>query len=185
MGQSHFNPRSKALFKPKDANLVRLSNIGMVLGGAAVLAAVHTWGLAMVVKVYLIPQCICNFYLTSITFMQHTHPDVPHFGPDEWTWLRGAISTIDRTMGPFIDSKLHHIADAHVAHHVFSDMPFYGAKLATPYIKEHLGEYYKSQMDSEVMGSKYLGWLNDYYKMQKASVTVGQTSSEDTFFWFH
>merc|ERR1719198_1624064 len=110
-GQSHFNPRSKALFKPKDANLVRLSNIGMVLGGAAVLAAVHTWGLAMVVKVYLIPQCICNFYLTSITFMQHTHPDVPHFDSDEWTWLRGAISTIDRTMGPFIDSKLHHIAD--------------------------------------------------------------------------
>ena len=35
------------------------------------------------------------------------------------------------------------------------------------------------------MGSKYLGWLNDYYKMQKASVSVGQTSSEDKFFWFH
>eukprot|EP00966_Prymnesium_polylepis_P314884 7275899-Prymnesium_polylepis.1 len=37
-----------------------------------------------------------------------------------------------------------------VAHHIFSDMPFYGAKLATPYIKEHLGPYYKSSMDAKV-----------------------------------
>jgi len=184
-GQSHFDPRSKALFKPKDATLVRLSNLGMVVGLAGVVAAISTFGLATVVMVYLIPQMGCNFYLTSITFMQHTHPDVPHFGSDEWTWMRGAVSTIDRTMGPFIDSKLHHIADSHVAHHIFSDMPFYGAKKATPYIKEHLGVYYKSVLDSEVLGSKYLGWLSDYYKMQKASVSCGQTSSENTFFWFH
>jgi len=183
-GQSHFNPGSKALFKPKDASLVRLSNLGMLAGAALVVSCMHTFGVATVFKVYLVPQMICNFYLTSITFMQHTHPDVPHFGSEEWTWLRGAISTIDRTMGDFVDAKLHHIVDSHVAHHIFSDMPFYGAKLATPYIKEHLGPYYKSSMDAKMAGSSYLGWLADYYRMQKASVSVGH-SAEDNFWWFN
>jgi len=182
-GQSHFNPKSKALFRPKDRHLVLLSNLGMLLGLAGVCGSIATWGLATVVKVYLIPQTICNFYLTSITFMQHTHPDVPHFDGDDWTWLRGAISTIDRSMGDFIDSKLHHICDSHVAHHIFSDMPFYGAKEATPYIKEHLGVYYKSVTESKVAGSKYLGWLADYYWSQKRSVVVGK--GEEGFFWFH
>jgi len=148
------------------------------------LASIHSFGFLTVLKVYLIPQSICNFYLTSITFMQHTHPDVPHFGENEWTWLRGAVSTIDRTMGSFVDSKLHHIVDSHVAHHIFSDMPFYGAKAATPYIKEHLGQYYKSSLDSKTCGSSYLGWLSDYYTMQKASVSVGE-SAEDNFWWFN
>ena len=41
---------------------------------------------------------ITNFYLCAITYLQHTHPDVPHFDDEHWTWLRGALSTIDRTM---------------------------------------------------------------------------------------
>jgi len=36
-------------------------------------------------------------------------------------------------MGPWVDGKLHHIVDSHVVHHLFPDMPFYGAKEATPY----------------------------------------------------
>jgi len=48
--------------------------------------------------IYLVPQTICNFYLCAITFMQHTHADVPHFEGSDWTWLRGALSTIDRKL---------------------------------------------------------------------------------------
>ena len=40
-------------------------------------------------RCYLLPQMITNHYLTSITFMQHTHPDVPHFNDEHWNWLRG------------------------------------------------------------------------------------------------
>lgn len=95
---------------------------------------------------------------------------------DEWTWLRGALSTVDRSMGNFVDSKLHHIVDSHVVHHIFSDMPFYGAKEATPYVKEHLGTYYKA------VQTGYVGYWNDYYWNMKESVVVKE--NEVDHFWY-
>ena len=143
-----------------------------------------TWGTIAFIRSYLIPQMITNFYLCAITFMQHTHPDVPHFDDDQWTWLRGALSTIDRTMGPFADMKTHYIVPSHVVHHIFSDMPFYGAMEATPYVKAHLGKYYKSAMAKPILGSEYLGYWRDFYLAMKSSVSVGREEGSE-FFWFH
>ena len=184
LGQSHFNPKSKALFKKKDANYVRASNVGLMLCLAACGLGIYTWGTIAFVRSYLIPQMITNFYLCAITFMQHTHPDVPHFDDDQWTWLRGALSTIDRTMGPFADMKTHYIVPSHVVHHIFSDMPFYGAMEATPYVKAHLGKYYKSAMAKPILGSEYLGYWRDFYLAMKSSVSVGREEGSE-FFWFH
>ncbi len=182
-GQSHFSPKSKALFKPKEQAYVMYSNYGMVAALAVIGACVQKWGFAAIFFNYLVPQTIANFYLCAITFMQHTHTDVPHFNGGEWTWLRGALSTIDRSMGWFVDMKLHHITDSHVVHHVFSDMPFYGAKAATPYVKKHLGIYYKDCTNSKLAGSSYLGYWRDFYQNMRTSVVVGQ--GEDGFMWFH
>ena len=184
LGQSHFNPRSKALFKRKDADYVRISNVGMAFAIAACAVGMHTWGLLAFVRSYLIPQMICNFYLCSITFMQHTHPDVPHFDDSQWTWLRGALSTIDRTMGPFADMKTHYICSSHVVHHIFSDMPYYGAIEATPYVAAHLGKYYKRAYPEKLFGSEYLGYWRDYYKASRNAVCVGR-DEEDECYWFH
>ena len=182
-GMSHFNPKAKALFKKKDANYVRASNVGVVFALALVALAVHNFGLGEVARTYIVPQMIANFYLCMITFMQHTHPDVPHFNDDEWTWLRGAFSTIDRTMGPLADYKTHYIVPSHVAHHIFSDMPYYGAMEATPYIKAHLGKYYKEAMAEPVLGSQYLGYLRDFYHAMAKAVTV-QNEEGNAFLWF-
>ena len=181
-GQSHFSPSSRALFKAKDANLVRASNLGMIACLAVLAKCVSVWGFSAVFFNYLVPQTICNFYLCAITFMQHTHESVPHFNSEEWTWLRGALSTIDRSMGSHVDWRLHHIVDSHVVHHIFSDMPFYGAKAATPYVKEHLGIYYKSNLGSKVLGSEYLGYWKDFYSSMSRAVVVGV--GEDNFMWF-
>jgi len=182
-GQSHFNPKAKALFKKKDANYVRASNVGVWFALALVGLAIHNYGFLEVMRTYGVPQMIANFYLCMITFMQHTHPDVPHFEDSEWTWLRGAVSTIDRTMGPLADYKTHYITSSHVAHHIFSDMPYYGAQEATPYIKAYLGKYYKEAMAEPVCGSQYLGYLRDFYTSMKASVTV-QMEKDNGFLWF-
>jgi omega-6 fatty acid desaturase (delta-12 desaturase) len=183
-GQSHFNPHAKALFKPKDRNYVRASNVGMFLTFAALALAVKNCGFFAVAMAYWVPQIGANFYLAAITFMQHTHPDVPHFEDEDWTWLRGAISTIDRSMGPFADYKTHYIVSSHVAHHIFSEMPYYGALEATPYIKKHLGQYYKSALPKPMLGSEFLGYWRDFYLMMQASVTVGKEPEEDGFLWF-
>ena len=134
-------------------------------------------------RYYIVPQMIANFYLAMITFMQHTHPDVPHFQDDEWTWLRGAVSTIDRSMGPFADYKTHYIVPSHVVHHIFSDMPYYGAMEATPYVKAHLGKYYKAKMPEPVLGSVYLGFWRDFYWGMRTAVTVQPEAGSD-FLWF-
>jgi len=184
LGQSHFNPGAKALFKKKDANYVRASNVGMVVAAAVLGCIIRQVGFGNVFFYYGVPQMIANFYLCMITFMQHTHPDVPHFNDDEWTWLRGAVSTIDRSMGPLADMKTHYITTSHVAHHIFSDMPYYGAEEATPYIKAHLGKYYKASMAEPVLGSTYLGYLNDFFHALRDAVTVGAEPGEHGFMWF-
>jgi len=182
LGQSHFNPNSRALFKKKDANYVRASNVGMALAFLGIGIAIKTFGFWNVFFYYQIPQMEANFYLAMITLMQHTHPDVPHFEDEQWTWLRGALSTVDRSMGPIGDYLTHHIVDSHVVHHTFSDMPYYGAKAATPYVKEYLGKYYKESMPKPVLGSQYLGYLKDFYDVLQTTVSVQK--EEDGYLWF-
>merc|ERR1712146_643572 len=89
----------------------------------------------------------------------------------------------DRSMGPFADYKTHYIVPSHVAHHIFSDMPYYGAMEATPYIKAYLGKYYKEAMPEPVLGSTYLGYLRDFYVAMNQAITVGYEEGNN-FMWF-
>jgi len=57
-----------------------------------------------------------------ITLLQHTHKSLPHYDDKEWDWLRGALCTVDRSFGPFLNVMHHHIADTHVSHHLFSQV---------------------------------------------------------------
>jgi omega-6 fatty acid desaturase (delta-12 desaturase) len=91
---------------------------------------------------YGIPYLITNNNLVLITFLQHTDVFMPHFRAKEWNWLRGALCTVDRNFGFFMNRALHHITDTHVCHHLFSKMPFYHAEEATVHIKRVLGAYY-------------------------------------------
>lgn len=74
--------------------------------------------------------------------LQHTHPKLPHYRDAEWDWLRGALATVDRDYGFVLNHLHHHIADTHVAHHLFSQMPHYHAQEATEAIRPVLGPYY-------------------------------------------
>ena len=51
-------------------------------------------------QVYIVPYLIVNLWLVMITLLQHTHPSLPHYNDSEWEWLRGALSTVDRSYGP-------------------------------------------------------------------------------------
>ena len=75
LGQSHFNPAAKALFKKKDANYVRASNIGMMISLAAMAIGGYTYGAVALIRSYLIPQMICNFCA------RHAAPSARHALP--------------------------------------------------------------------------------------------------------
>lgn len=115
---NHFNPYSP-IFQPSERFGVLLSDLGLavVLSGLGMLG--NTFGWVWLFKTYGIPYLIVNFWLVLITFLQHTNPRLPHYHDDEWDWLRGALSTVDRDYG-FLNTIFHHITDTHVVHHLFS-----------------------------------------------------------------
>ncbi|KAJ3020339.1 Delta(12)-fatty-acid desaturase [Thoreauomyces humboldtii] len=137
---SHFRPTSP-IFEPKQWFQVVLSDIGVALTIALLCVAGHIWGSAAVIKFYVMPYLNVNAWLVLITFLQHTDPQVPHYTDKTWDYLLGAISTVDRDYG-ILNHFFHHIADTHVAHHIFPTMPHYHAVEATRHIKEFLGKYY-------------------------------------------
>ncbi|KAL4436995.1 hypothetical protein ABPG75_004134 [Micractinium tetrahymenae] len=139
---NHFDPWSP-IFSKRERIEVAVSDVALVavLYGLRQLAATMGW--AWLVKTYVIPYLIVNFWLVTITLLQHTHPELPHYSDDEWDWLRGALATVDRNYGRLLNTLHHHIADTHVAHHLFSTMPHYHAQEATQALKPVLGDYYR------------------------------------------
>jgi len=51
------------------------------------------------------------------TFLHHSDPTIPHYRKNAWTFLRGAVATVDRPLlgwaGRFF---FHNISHDHVAH---------------------------------------------------------------------
>eukprot|EP00126_Sphaerothecum_destruens_P005750 Sdes_comp19019_c0_seq1m9565 len=138
---SHFNPNS-VLFSSKQAHLVILSDLGFVGALFVIGYFTYQYGLWVIFKLYFLPLLVTNANLVCLTYLQHTHTQIPHFRTKEWTWLRGALCTVDRNYGWFINMCHHHISDTHICHHIFSQIPHYHAEEATAAIKPILGKYY-------------------------------------------
>jgi len=139
-GTNHFNPSAR-MFKPSDRRDVLVSDVGLLLTLGAITYFSFQYSFITVFKLYIGAYLWNNFWLVLITYLQHTDLRIPHFRGEEWNFIRGALSTIDRNYGIF-NVLFHHIGDTHVAHHLFSQMPHYHAQEATMYLKKVLGKYY-------------------------------------------
>ncbi|KAJ1332144.1 hypothetical protein BSLG_008963 [Batrachochytrium salamandrivorans] len=137
---THFTPNS-VIFTEKNRPFVLLSDLGIFLVLGIIGLCAHRYGALNVFMYYGVPYLVVNFWLVAITFLQHTDPIIAHYRGEEWSFLRGALSTIDRDYGIF-NHFHHHIGDTHVVHHLFSTLPHYHAEEATEAIKEFLGKYY-------------------------------------------
>lgn len=139
---NHFDPWSPIFSKRERAEIV-ISDVALVSVVFGLFKAGEAWGWAWLAKTYGVPYLIVNFWLVMITLLQHTHPSLPHYTDSEWDWLRGALATVDRNYGWLLNTLHHHIADTHVVHHLFSQMPHYHAQEATEAVKPLLKEYYQ------------------------------------------
>jgi len=134
----HFRPSSKLFPSNRGWDTrVFLSTVGCLATLAGLYLLGEEVGHSKVAMMYWPAYLWNNFWLVLYTWLQHTAPDLPHFGEDEWTWVRGALCTIDRPYGPF-DWMHHHIGSTHVAHHLFSYLPCYHAQEATAALKAFL-----------------------------------------------
>jgi len=109
--------------------------VAITLSALAFASRAH--GVKAVAVLYGVPYLWTNFWLVLYTWLQHTDVTVPHYGDEDWTWVKGALCTIDRPYGIF-DWMHHHIGSTHVCHHVFSMMPCYHAVEATKHLKAYL-----------------------------------------------
>ncbi|NJL91795.1 MAG: fatty acid desaturase [Coleofasciculaceae cyanobacterium SM2_1_6] len=137
---SHFSP-SSPLFRPSEKGDVLTSS---VLWGAMIIflgLLTYQFGWLFLIKYYLMPYIIFVVWLDLVTFLHHTEADIPWYRGDDWYFLKGALSTIDRDYGWF--NAIHHHIGTHVAHHIFLNIPHYHLQEATTAIKPILGDYYR------------------------------------------
>lgn len=119
LADSHFWPTS-ALFRPEEWHLILASDIGIGMALLGLWYASTKFGLTAVMLLYVMPYMWVNHRIVAITYLHHTHPDVPKYEPEAWTFLKGATATIDRELGFGGKHLIHNIAEFHVIHHLFS-----------------------------------------------------------------
>ncbi|MCU0570257.1 MAG: fatty acid desaturase [Oculatellaceae cyanobacterium Prado106] len=142
---SHFLP-SSPLFRPSERQDVLTSTIlwSLMLGFLGVLT--YQMGWVFMIQYYWMPYIVFIVWLALVTLLHHTDTDIPWYRGDDWYFLKGALSTIDRDYG-FVN-PIHHNIGTHVAHHIFLGIPHYHLKTATQAIKPILGDYYRSSNES-------------------------------------
>jgi len=137
----HYDPYGP-IYNDRERVEIFISDAGILAVTYGLYRLAVAKGLGWVLCVYGGPLLVVNAFLVLITYLQHTHPSLPHYDSSEWDWLKGALATVDRDYG-ILNKVFHNITDTHVAHHLFSMMPHYHAMEATKAIKPILGDYYQ------------------------------------------
>lgn len=117
-GRSHFAPWS-GVFRKSEAPYIAISDIGLglVLYGLYLVSGVV--GVKTTILLYLQPYLWVHHWLVAITYLHHTDEDVPHYDPQSWTFVKGALATVDREFGFTGKHLFHGIIEFHVVHHLF------------------------------------------------------------------
>ncbi|KAJ7210037.1 hypothetical protein GGX14DRAFT_534816 [Mycena pura] len=139
---AHFSP-SSVLFKKSDYNKIIASNIGLVAIGSVLVRYSMNNGAASLLMHYVVPSQLCHHWIVLITYLQHSDPTLPHYRAGKWTWLRGALATVDRPILGWVGRVfLHNVSHDHTGHHIFPSVPFYNQPVVTETLKTVLGADY-------------------------------------------
>jgi fatty acid desaturase len=139
-----FKPFSGALFGRRWNRRVLGSSAGVLCALAVLVGWAIAAGNPMVpLALYAGPYLVCNAWLVTYTWMQHTNHDIPHYDQTEWSFVRGAFCSVDRPYGVVFDTLHHRIGSTHVAHHLNAGIPHYRAKAATAAIADAFPEFYR------------------------------------------
>jgi len=145
---SHYDP-SCDLFQPSERRMV-LTSDAFMLGMLGVLAACTAkLGFLSMLNLYVLPYWIFVVWLDVVTYLHHhgtTEEKMPWYRGEEWSYLRGGLTTLDQDFGIF--NKIHHNIETHVVHHLFPQMPHYNLVEATNAAKEVMGPYYREPKPS-------------------------------------
>ncbi|CAN6325565.1 unnamed protein product [Urochloa humidicola] len=143
---SHFLPSSD-LFTPKERGDVMVSTTCWSIMLASLLAMTCAFGPIQVLKMYGVPYLVFVMWLDLVTYLHHHgNHDLPWYRGEEWSYLRGGLTTVDRDYGWI--NNIHHDIGTHVIHHLFPQIPHYHLVEATKAARPVLGRYYREPQKS-------------------------------------
>ncbi|HMX55728.1 MAG TPA: fatty acid desaturase [Leptospiraceae bacterium] len=142
---SHFLPGSD-LFRPSEKWDVLTSTLlwGIFFAGLCVVG--WKFGIVFLAKFYIAPYFVFVVWLDLVTFLHHTAPDVPWYRGEAWNFVRGNLSSVDRSYGIF--EWFHHNIGTHMVHHLFIGIPHYKLREATSHMAPFLGDLYRKSDES-------------------------------------
>lgn len=148
---SHYDPNNTNLFAPSEKNMVLTSNAFMIAMLGVIGAATYALGFGAVFSLYWVPYWMFVVWLDVVTYLHHhgssdENEKMPWYRGEEWSYLRGGLTTIDRDYGIF--NKIHHDIGTHVVHHLFPQIPHYNLEEATEAAKPVFGPYYREPVKS-------------------------------------
>ncbi|KAJ5611494.1 hypothetical protein N7528_008599 [Penicillium herquei] len=153
---NHFNPTSP-LFGSGEFSSVIISDIGTGMMAAGIYLLAKEFGFKVMILLYVIPWFWVNHWIeVATTYLQHNHPSVPRYEKSSWTFMKGALATVDRDLGWLGRFFLHNIVDFHVVHHLFPQIPFYHTKEATQAIIPVLRSRYREDKSSSFLKSLWM-----------------------------
>ncbi|MQM01685.1 hypothetical protein Taro_034440 [Colocasia esculenta] len=169
---SHFNPYSD-LFSPSD----RADVVTSTLCWTAMALLLARWTCAMgttaMLKLYWVPYLVFVMWLDCVTYLHHHGHEqkLPWYRGKEWSYLRGALTTIDRDYGWI--NNIHHDIGTHVIHHLFPQIPHYNLREATAAARPVLGKYYREPEASGPLPLHLFGRLVDSLRRDHFVSDVG------------
>jgi omega-3 fatty acid desaturase (delta-15 desaturase) len=135
---NHFNPWGR-LFADDE-------RVGAAISSGCIIAWLgflfYTFDFYLLLDAYFVPYLIFVAWLDLVTYLHHTQPEVNYYRDPEWSYLKGGMSTIDRSYGSLID-HLHHDIGTHTVHHLlFTKIPHYHLVEATKHAANVMGSHH-------------------------------------------
>merc|ERR1711907_42548 len=132
VGSQHFNPYN-SLHKGHRIDVV-ISLVCWWAMAYSVFWASMSYGTWLVGSIYGIPLVIMATWLVVTTFLHHNDEDAPWYADSEWDYVKGNLSSVDRSYGWGVDNLIHNI-DTHQIHHLFPIIPHYHLVDSTSYFR--------------------------------------------------
>lgn len=107
------------------SSLVSLASCAAVVASLTLRLGVPTMFLY-----YFAPLLVFGSLLVVTTFLHHNDDETPWYPDAEWTYVKGNLSSVDRSYGALVDNLSHHIG-THQIHHLFPIIPHYKLDEAT------------------------------------------------------
>jgi len=121
------------------------------LSFAAMVYIIYSWigsfGFELVFFYYFVPLFLFMCWIVITTFLHHQDEDSQWYANSEWTYVKGNLSSVDRSYGPVVNNIIHNIG-THQIHHLFPKIPHYKLVDATEVFRKEFPDLVRKSDDA-------------------------------------